>query len=180
MRECQSQAHVKHYCKYHVVFVSKYRKKTIYGNLRRDIGKIFRELCRQLGVELVEGYAMRDHIHMLLMIPPKFSVTNTIGFLKGNSAIRIFREYLRVKGNFTGQNFLARGYCVSTVGLDEEMIREYIKNQEKLREAPRTDATGRIMINSPSGGFQMELWCHEQKRLYVFSKQNMGFLRQVI
>ena len=87
MREWQSQAHVKHYCKYHVVFVPKYRKKSIYGALRKDIGGILRELCRQHGVELVEGYAMRDHIHMLLMIPPKYSVANTIGFLKGKSAI---------------------------------------------------------------------------------------------
>ena len=131
MRDWQSQAHVKHYCKYHVVFVPKYRKKAIYGSLRKEIGGILRELCRQQGVELIEGYAMRDHIHMLVMIPPKFSVANTIGFLKGKSAIRIFRDYLQARGNFTGRHFWARGYCVSTVGLDEQMIREYIKNQEK-------------------------------------------------
>ena len=131
MREWQCQAHVKHYCKYHVVFVPKYRKKSLYGALRKDIGRILRELCRQQGVELVEGYAMKDHIHMLLMIPPKFSVANTIGFFKGKSAIRIFREYLQVKRNFTGRHFWARGYCVSTVGIDEEVIREYIKNQER-------------------------------------------------
>ena len=131
MREWQSQAHVKHYCRYHVVFVPKYRKKSIYGSLRKDIGRILRELCRQHGVELVEGYAMKDHIHMLLMIPPKFSVANTIGFLKGKSAIRVFREYLQVKRNFTGRHFWARGYCVSTVGLDEGVIREYIKTQER-------------------------------------------------
>jgi putative transposase len=89
MRDWQSQAHVKHYCKYHVVFVQKYRKKAIYGTLRRDIGKILRELCRQYGVEIVEGYTMRDHIHMLLMIPPKYSVANTIGFIKGKPSIRI-------------------------------------------------------------------------------------------
>lgn len=85
----------------------------------------------QAGIELVEGYAMRDHIHMLLMIPPKHSVAHTIGFLKGKSAIRIFREYLQVKRNFSGRHFWARGYCVSTVELDEQMIREYIKNQER-------------------------------------------------
>ncbi len=90
-----------------------------------------RELCRQNGVDLVEGYAMKDHIHMLLMIPPKFSVSNTIGFLKGKSAIRIFRDYLQVKRDFTGRHLWARGYCVSTVGLDEQMIRVYIKNQER-------------------------------------------------
>jgi len=130
MRDWQSQAHVKHYCKYHVVFVPKYRNKMIYGTLRRDIGGILRNLCRQYGVELVEGYAMRDHIHMLLMIPSKYSVSNTVGFLKGKSAIRIFRDYMQVKRNFTGRNFWARGYCVSTVGLDEQLIREYIRNQE--------------------------------------------------
>ena len=131
MREWQRQAHVKHYCRYHIVFVPKYRKKSIYGVLRKDIGGIFRDLCRQNGIELVEGHAMGDHVHMLLMIPPKFSVANTIGFLKGKSAIRIFREYLQVKRNFTGRHFWARGYCVSTVGLDEEVIRTYIKNQEQ-------------------------------------------------
>ncbi|WP_419619579.1 IS200/IS605 family transposase, partial [Thiolapillus sp.] len=103
----------------------------IYGTLRKETGGILRELCRQQGVELIEGYAMRDYIHMLLMIPPKYSVANTIGFLKGKSAIRIFREYLQVKRNFTGRHFWARGYCVSTVGLDEQMIRAYIKNQER-------------------------------------------------
>jgi putative transposase len=114
-----------------VVFVPKYRRKSIYGTLRKEIGRVLRELCRQQGVELVEGYAMRDHIHMLLMIPPKFSVANTIGFLKGKSAIRIFREYLQVKRNFTGRHFWARGYCVSTVGLDEDVIRKYIRDQER-------------------------------------------------
>lgn len=131
MREWQSQTHVKHYCRYHIVFVPKYRKKALYGVLRRDIGKIFRELCRQAGVDLEEGYAMRDHIHLLLTIPPKFSVAHTVGFLKGKLAIRIFREYQQVKRNFTGRHFWARGYCVSTVGLDEQMIRDYIKNQEQ-------------------------------------------------
>ncbi|MFC1665125.1 IS200/IS605 family transposase [Pseudomonadota bacterium] len=131
MREWQSQAHVKHYCRYHVVFVPKYRRKSIYGTLRRDMGGIFKDLCRQYGIELVEGHAMGDHIHMLLMIPPKFSVSHTIGFLKGKSAIRIFRDYLSIKRNFTGGHIWARGYCVSTVGLDEQMIRIYIKNQEQ-------------------------------------------------
>jgi len=130
MREWQSQAHVKYYCRYHVVFVPKYRKKSIYGALRKDIGGIFKDLCRQSGIELIEGHAMGDHVHMLLMIPPKFSVAHTVGFLKGKSAIRIFRDYMRAKRNFTGRHFWARGYCVSTVGLDEEMIRVYIKNQE--------------------------------------------------
>ena len=131
MRDWETQAHVKHYCRYHLVFVPKYRKQSIYGTLRRDIGKILRELYRQKGIELIEGYAMKDHIHMLVSIPPKYSVSNTVGFLKGKSAIRIFREYLQVKRNFTGRHFWARGYCVSTVGLEEKVLREYIQNQEK-------------------------------------------------
>ena len=131
MRDWQSQSNVRHYCRYYVVFVPKYRKKQNYGNLRRDTGKILRELCRQQGVEIVEGHAMSDHIHLLLMIPPKHSVARTIGFLKGKSAIRIFRDYLQVKRNFTGRRFWARGCFVSTVGLEERLIQDYIRDQEQ-------------------------------------------------
>ena len=130
MREWQSQSHVRWYCKYHVVIVPKDRRKVIYGQLRKGVGEILRELCRQHGVELAEGHAMGDHVHLCLSIPPKFSVANTVGFLKGKSAIQIHRRYLGKQRNFTGFHFWARGYCVSTVGLDEEMIREYIRNQE--------------------------------------------------
>jgi len=130
VREWQSQSHVRWYCKYHVVFVPKYRKRSLYGSLRRNIGKVLRELCRQQGVELVEGHAMPDHVHLCLSIPPKFSVANTLGFLKGKSAIRIHREYLKRKRQLTGFHFWARGYCVSTIGLEERVIREYIHNQE--------------------------------------------------
>ena len=130
MREWQSQSHVKWYCRYHVVFVPKYRRRTIYGSLRRNIGKLLRELCQQHDVELVEGHAMPDHVHLCLSIPPKFSVANTVGFLKGKSAIRIHREYLGRKRQFTGFHFWARGYCVSTIGLEEAVVREYIRNQE--------------------------------------------------
>jgi putative transposase len=130
MRDWQGQSHVKWYCKYHVVFVPKYRRRSIYGALRREIGGILRELCQQQGVEIVEGHAMPDHIHLCLSIPPKFSVANTVGFLKGKSAIRIHRQFLGQKRNFTGLHFWARGYCVSTVGLDEAKIRAYIRSQE--------------------------------------------------
>ncbi|BBA33777.1 transposase IS200-family protein [Methylocaldum marinum] len=130
MREWQSQSHVKWYCKYHVAFVPKYRRRAIYGTLRRRVGGIFRELCRQVGIELVEGHAMPDHIHLCLSIPPKFSVAYTVGFLKGKSAVRIHREFLGQKRNFTGLHFWAKGYCVSTVGLDEQVIRAYIRHQE--------------------------------------------------
>jgi len=130
MRDWQGQSHVKWYCKYHVVFVPKYRRRSIYGSLRRQIGGILRELCQQQGVEIVEGHAMPDHIHLCLSIPPKFSVANTVGFLKGKSAIRIHRQFLGQKRNFTGLHFWARGYCVSTIGLDEAKIRAYIRDQE--------------------------------------------------
>ena len=130
MREWQSQSHVRWYCRYHLVFVPKYRKRAIFGQLRKDIGKILRGLCEQQGVELVEGHAMPDHVHLCLSIPPKYSVANTAGFLKGKSAIRIHREYLGRARNFTGFHFWARGYCVSTIGLDEEAVRANIRDQE--------------------------------------------------
>ena len=131
-KDWQSQAHVKWDCKYHVVILPKYRKKEFFGRSRREIGKIIRELCRQKDVELVEGKAMPDHVQMLLKVPPKYSIAMTLGYLKGKSAIRIHREVLRTKGTLFGREFWARGYCVSTVGLDEEEIRKYIREQEKL------------------------------------------------
>ena len=109
MREWQSQSHVRWYCRYHVVWVPKYRKRAIFGEMRRGIGRIVRELCQRQGVELVEGHALSDHVHVLLGIPPKFSVANTVGFLKGKSAIRIHREYLGRPRNFTGYHFWALG-----------------------------------------------------------------------
>ena len=130
MREWQSISHVRWYCRYHVVIVPKYRKRAIFGSLRKGIGRILRQLCEQHGVELVEGHALPDHVHLCLSIPPKYSVANTVGFLKGKSAIRIHREHLGRERNFTGYHFWARGYCVSTVGLDEQTVREYIRNQE--------------------------------------------------
>jgi putative transposase len=131
MKDWQSQAHVKWDCKYHVVVLPKYRRKTLYGRVRREIGKIMRELCRQKGIELVEGKAASDHVHMLLSVPPKYSIAMTIGYLKGKSSIRIHREVLRTQGTLFGRAFWARGYCVSTVGLDEAAIRKYIQEQEK-------------------------------------------------
>ena len=113
MREWQSQSHVRWYCRYHVVWVPKYRKRAVFGQMRRGIGRIVRELGQRHGVGLVEGHAVSDHVHVLLGIPPKLSVANTVGFLKGKSAIRIHREYLGRQRNFTGYHFWARGYCVS-------------------------------------------------------------------
>ena len=131
MHEWQSLSHVRWECKYHVVFIPKYRKKVMYGRLRRQVGRIIRELCDQRGVELVEGRAMVDHVHLCLSIPPKFSVSHTVGFLKGKSAVRIHREVLRER-RMTGLHFWATGYWVSTVGLDEQRVREYIRDQEQL------------------------------------------------
>ena len=130
MRERQGQSHVRWYCRYHVVFVPKYRERAIFGQLRRGIGKILRELCEQRGVALVEGHAMGDHVHLLLSIPPNYSVANTVGFMKGKSAIQIHRQYLKKARSFTGFHFWARGYYVSTVGKDEAAVRKYIKEQE--------------------------------------------------
>jgi putative transposase len=130
MREWQSQTHVKWYCRYHVVIVPKYRRKAMFGGMRREVGEIFKELCRRFGIELVEGHVMVDHVHMCLSVPPKYSVANTVGKLKGKAAILIHQKYGR-KRNFVGLNFWARGYCVSTVGLDEATVREYIRTQEE-------------------------------------------------
>ena len=132
MHDWESLSHVRWECKYHVIIIPKYRRKVFYGQLRRQIGTILRELCRQRGVEVLEGHSMPDHIHMCLSIPPKYSVAHTIGFLKGKSAVRIHRELLRER-RMTGLHFWATGYCVSTVGLDEQTIRTYIREQEKLQ-----------------------------------------------
>ena len=131
MHDWQSLSHVRWDCKYHVVIVPKYRKKVIYGKLRRQIGPVLRSLCQQRGVTLVEGHTMPDHIHMCLSVPPKFSIAHTIGFLKGKSAVIVHRRLLHER-RMTGLSFWARGYCVSTVGLDEETIRQYIRDQEIL------------------------------------------------
>ncbi|HJN13389.1 MAG TPA: IS200/IS605 family transposase [Pirellulaceae bacterium] len=130
MHEWQNLSHVKWECKYHVVIIPKYRRKVLYGRMRKEVGAILRELCRQRGVELLEGHLMPDHVHMCLSIPPKYSVAHTIGFLKGKSAVRIHRTLLK-EGRMSGLHFWATGYCVSTVGLDEEQVRRYIREQEK-------------------------------------------------
>ncbi len=131
-KDWQSQAHARWECLYHVVIVPKYRRKEFYGKLRRRIGELMRELCRQKEVGLVEGNAMPGHIHMLLSIPPKYSVAMTMGYLKGKSAVRIHRDLVKTKGTLFGRKFWARGYCVSAVGLDEGRIRAYIREQEDV------------------------------------------------
>ena len=131
MHDWASLSHVRWDCKYHVVIVPKYRKKVLYGKIRKRVGEVIRDLCRQRGVELLEGHLMADHVHMCLQIPPKLSVAFVIGFLKGKSAVRIHRTVLDRK-RVTGLHFWARGYCVSTVGLDEKTIRKYIREQQEL------------------------------------------------
>jgi putative transposase len=131
MQEYETLKHSVWECKYHVVFIPKCRKKSLYGQIRKELGQVFRELARQRECEIDEGHLMGDHVHMLISIPPKYSVAQVMGFIKGKSAIQIARTFSGRKRNFTGQHFWARGYFVSTVGRDENAIREYIKIQEQ-------------------------------------------------
>jgi len=131
MKDIGSLSHTQWECKYHVVFIPKYRRKTLYYELRQHLGKIFHDLARQKECRIEEGHLMVDHVHMLISIPPKYSVSQIVGFIKGKSAIAIARTYLGRRQNFTGQNFWARGYFVSTVGRDEAVVRQYIRDQEK-------------------------------------------------
>lgn len=130
MDDYESLSHSVWDCKYHVVFIPKYRKKTLYGELRQRLGDVFRTLAKQKECQVVEGHLMPDHVHMLISIPPKYSVAQVIGYIKGKSAIHVARTFFDHKRNFVGQHFWARGYFVSTVGRDEATIREYIRNQE--------------------------------------------------
>jgi putative transposase len=131
MNDISSLTHSRWECKYHVVWIPKYRRKSLYGQLRQYLGQIFKDLARSRESEVLEGHMMVDHVHMLISIPPKYSVAQVIGYIKGKSAIHIARNYLGHRRNFTGQHFWARGYHVSTVGRDEQVVREYIKAQEK-------------------------------------------------
>ena len=131
MREYKSLSHTKWDCKYHVVFIPKRRKKVIYGQLRQYLGQMFHELVTHKEAEIVEGHLRPDHVHMCLSIPPKYAVSGVAGYLKGKSAIMIARQFSGKERNFTGENFWARGYFVSTVGLDEATVRAYIRNQEE-------------------------------------------------
>ena len=127
-------------CKYHVVFIPKCRRKTLYGDLRQYLGEVFRKLAQQKESRIEEGHLLSDHVHMLIAIPPKYAVAQVVGFIKGKSAIHLARVYGERKRNFVGQHFWARGYFVSTVGRDEGVIREYIQKQE--REDARLDQLG--------------------------------------
>ena len=131
MEHVLSLSHTKRECTYHVVWIPKYRKKSLYVELRKYVGSTFKDLAMQKACQVIEGHLLPDHIHLLISIPLKYSVSQAIGYLKGKSAIHIARTYMGRKKNFTGQYFWARGYYVSTVGHDEATIRAYIRNQEQ-------------------------------------------------
>ncbi len=130
MTDTQSLAHTKWECKYHVVWIPKYRRKKLFSELRKELGPVLRELAKQKGSEIIEGKLLIDHVHILIAIPPKYAVSQVIGYIKGKSAIHIARNYVGRRKNFTGEHFWARGYYVSTVGLDEGVVRQYIQQQE--------------------------------------------------
>ena len=126
-----SLSHTRWNCKYHIVFIPKYRRKEIYGKIRADIGQIIRQLCAYKDVEIIEAHAMPDHIHMLVRIPPKIAVSNFMGYLKGKSSLMIFERHANLKYKYGNRNFWAKGFYVSTVGLDTKKVQEYIRDQEK-------------------------------------------------
>ena len=140
MEETETLRHTKWDCKYHVVFIPKYRRQALYTELRRHLGDVFRSLAQQKECRVEEGHLLPDHVHMLLSIPPKYSVAQIVGFIKGKSAIHIARTFMGKRRNYTGQHFWARGYDVSTVGREESIIREYIRKQEV--EDKRLDQMG--------------------------------------
>ena len=131
MREVNSLNHTRWECKYHIVFIPKYRKKVLFGQIRKEMGEVFHRLARQKESLIGEGHLMPDHVHMMISIPPKYAVSQVVGFIKGKSAIHIARLYAGRKQNYVGQHFWARGYFASTVGRDEQVIRNYIRHQEE-------------------------------------------------
>ena len=127
--DTNSLAHTKWECKYHIVFAPKYRRQIIYGKIKADIGQMLRKLCEYKGIEILEAEACKDHIHMLVSIPPKYSVAQIMGYLKGKSSLMIFEKYANLKYKYGNRHFWCRGYYVSTVGRNKKAIQEYIQNQ---------------------------------------------------
>jgi putative transposase len=128
----ESLSHSKWDCKYHIVFIPKCRKKELYGKVRKYLSSVFHELASQRGSEILEGHMVQDHVHMLIRIPPKYAVSEVIGYIKGKSAIAVARQFGGRQKNFSGEKLWARGYAVSTVGLEESTVRSYIQHQEQL------------------------------------------------
>ena len=129
MKDIESLAHTKWDCKYHIVYAPKYRRQVIYVKIKKDIGQILRKLCEWKGVEIIEAEACPDHIHMLVCIPPKLSISSFMGYLKGKSALQIFDRHANLKYKYGNRQFWCRGYYVSTVGRNKKAIQEYIRNQ---------------------------------------------------
>ena len=127
--DTDSLAHTKWECKYHIVFAPKYRRQIIYGKIRQDIGQMLRKLCEYKGIEIIEAESCKEHIHMLVSIPPKYSVAQIMGYLKGKSSLMIFEKYANLKYKYGNRHFWCRGYYVSTVGANKKAIQEYIRNQ---------------------------------------------------
>ena len=146
-----SLAHTKWMCKYHIVFTPKYRRKIIYNQIRKDIGEIMHELCKYKGVEIIEGHMMPDHVHMLLSIPTKYSVSSVMGYLKGKSALMIFERHANLKYKYGNRHFWCEGYYVSTVGLNEETIKKYIAEQEQ-----RDQAVDRLSVKEYQDPFEQK------------------------
>ena len=127
--DTNSLAHTQWECKYHIVFAPKYRRQIIYGKIKQDIGQMIRKLCEYMGVEIIEAEACKDHIHMLVSLPPKYSVSQFMGYLKGKSSLMIFEKYANLKYKYGNRHFWCRGYYVSTVGKNRKAIEQYIRNQ---------------------------------------------------
>jgi len=127
-----SLGHSKWDCKYHLVFVPKYRRKELYGGIRKFLGAIFHELASHRGCKILEGHMVQDHVHMIISIPPKYAISEVVGYIKGKSAIAVARQFSGRKRNFNGERFWARGYAVSTMGFEVEKIRVYVRHQEQL------------------------------------------------
>ena len=130
-QKAHSLSHTKWMCKYHIVFIPKYRRKIIYNQYRSSLGEIFHRLCQYKGVEIIEGHLMPDHVHMLVEIPPKMSVSEFVGYLKGKSTLMIFERHANLKYKYGNRHFWCRGYYVDTVGKNTAAIKEYIQNQLK-------------------------------------------------
>ena len=127
--DTDSLAHTKWNCKYHIVFAPKYRRQVIYGKIKADIGKMLRKLCEYKQIEILEAEACKDHIHMLISVPPKYSISQIMGYLKGKSSLMIFEKYANLKYKYGNRHFWCRGFYVDTVGRNKKVIAEYIKNQ---------------------------------------------------
>ena len=136
----ESLCHSRWDCKYHLVFIPKYRKQTLYGKIRKFLGPVFHELARQRDCTIIEGHMVKDHVHMMIKIPPKYAVSQVVGYIKGKSAIAVARQFSGKQRNFNGEKFWARGYAISTVGFNEEQVREYVRHQKQLDASDSEDS----------------------------------------